>query len=98
MHDQSWKDMLSISEPIDRCWASTWAAVVELDRYEEPPDPFTIVGVDDRPCLDVATVQQIRNDALAQLPSASDDLLVAALRHDFVLDGFMAITSNHQEK
>lgn len=89
--------MLYLSESIDGCWASTWAAVIEVDRYEEEPDPVTIVGVDYHPCLDVATVQEIRNNALAQLPTASDDVLVAALRHYFLLDGFMAITSEHQQ-
>ena len=97
VQDQSWNDVLYISEPIDGCWASTWAAVIEIDRHEEAPDPVTIVGVDYHPCLDVSTVQQICRNALAQLPTASDDLLVAALRHYFVLDGFMVITAEHQQ-
>jgi hypothetical protein len=90
-HDWQW--FLYISRPIDDSWADTWAAVVEIDRYEDEPDPVTIVGVDYHPCLDVATVRDIRREALEQLPNASDDLLVASLRHYFHLDGFMLLTT-----
>ena len=91
-HDWQW--FLYISRPIDDCWSDTWAAVVEIDRYEEEPDPVTIVGVDYHPCLDVATIQAVRREAFEQLPNPSDDLLVASLRHYFHLDGFMPITAD----
>lgn len=96
IHERPHQDELYISEPIDKCWAGTLAAVVEVDRYEEEPDPVTIVGVDYHPCLDVSTVQQVQANALLQLPTASDDLLVAALKHYFVFDGFMAITDERE--
>ena len=90
-HDWQW--FLYISRHIDDSWADTWAAVVEIDRYEEEPDPLTILGVDYHPCLDVATVQEIRREALAELADPSDDLLVASLRHYFHRDGFMPFTA-----
>lgn len=91
-HEHHWLHFLYISRPIDDCWHDTWAAVVEIDRYEEEPDPVTIAGVDYHPCLDIATVRQIRDNVFAQVPNPSDDLLVAALKQYYRLDGFMAVT------
>jgi hypothetical protein len=77
----------------DEFWSDTAAAVVEADPYEEEADTAEIGPIVMRLCLAMEQVAQVRTNALAQLPDASDVVLVAALRYFVRRDAFMNLRS-----
>jgi len=78
----------------DELWSDIAAAIVEANPYEEEPETAEIGPDVMRLCVAMDQVAQVRGNALAQLPDASDEVLVAALRYFVRRDAFMDLRSS----